>query len=421
MTQSDERRRTEGPGEAAQRHPRPSAAPRTTVRSVDEATYWEYLSASPHAGYQQSPQWGRARSGDWDPDLVGWYDRDGRLVGVALLRSRSLPVVRRRFAMMAQGPVVDWEHGDLPDLLGALEVYARAHGIFTLVAVPSLALRGWGPATVKAALADPEVTQWSQVRPDREDPVGYRAVQALSAAGWRRLPQDGMLDASQPLFTFWIPLGDRSEDEVLAGMTRAWRKNIRKAERDGVEVVRGTREDLPTVQRLYAETAERQGFAAQPLEYFESMWDALAGDQPGSFHLHLALHEGDVLAANGTARAGGHAQGVFAANGSLRRQIKASNAIYAEIIRQAVTDGADELDIGGVAVTLEADGPEAGLLLFKVDMGGEVREGIGGWELVLSPVLHAGFMRVLPLYGRLRHLVDSALRLPGSRRARSAG
>lgn len=417
MTLSDARPRTRGSrGTAGRRRGNPTP-PRTTVRRIDEDAYWDYLGSSPHAGYQQSPQWGRARSGDWDPELVGWYDTDGRLVGVALLRSRSLPVLGRRFAMMAQGPVIDWEHGDLPDLLGALETYARGHGIFALVVVPSLALRAWGPAAIKAALADPEVTQWSQVTSGREDPVGHRAVQALAAAGWHRLPQDGMLDASQPLFTFWIPLGGRTEDEVLAGMTRAWRKNIRKAEREGVVVLEGTREDLPTVQRLYAETAARQGFSAQPLEYFESMWDALADDQPGTFHLHLALHEGEVLAANGTARAGGRAQGVFAARGDLRRQLKAANALYAEIIRRAIEEGADQLDIGGVAETLEADGAEAGLLVFKADMGGEVREGIGGWELVLSPMLHAGFTQLLPLYGRVRHLLDAGLRRPGPRTA----
>lgn len=144
MTLSDARDRTKHPRGSAGRRRDLAPHPPTAVRGIDEDAYWEYLGSSAHAGYQQSPQWGRARSGDWDPELVGWYDADDRLVGVALLRSRSLPVVRRRFAMMAQGPVIDWEHGDLPDLLAALEAYARGHGIFALVVVPSLALRVWG-------------------------------------------------------------------------------------------------------------------------------------------------------------------------------------------------------------------------------------------------------------------------------------
>ena len=388
----------------------PTRGARTTVRSIDEKTYWDYLGASPHAGYQQSPQWGRARSREWHPELVGWYRQDGTLTGVALIRTRDLPLLHRSFAIVPQGPVLDWEHGDLPELLEALRAYARTRHIFTLVVVPRC------PCAVGARRP-------SRPRsPSRGRPSGRRShrPRTLAAAragpgptGWHHLPQGGV--PTHPAAVQCVDPAARRTEQVLAGMTRAWRKNIRKAERDGVVVVKGTREDLPAVQRLYTETAERQGFETHPLEYFEAMWDALAGEQPGRFHLHLALHDGDLLAANGTAQAGGHAQGIFAANGSLKRRIKASNAVYAEIIRQARADGADDLDIGGVAESLEADGPEAGLLLFKADMGGEVREYVGGWELVLSPLLHAVFTRLLSLYSRARHLTD---RVPRTIRGR---
>ena len=55
----------------------PSRTTRTAVREIDETTYWGYLRTSPYAGFQQSPEWGRARSGDWRPELVGWYDDAG--------------------------------------------------------------------------------------------------------------------------------------------------------------------------------------------------------------------------------------------------------------------------------------------------------------------------------------------------------
>lgn len=415
-----------------------SAPPRTTrtaVREIDETTYWGYLRTSPHAGFQQSPEWGRARSGDWRPELVGWYDDSagdgdegissggggdagadggagggGRLLGVALIRYRDLPLVHRSFAIVPQGPVLDWEHGDLPDLLRALGEHARVKHAFALVVVPPLARHRWDAATVKAALAAPEITRWSQVPPDHEDPVGRRAVEAMEAGGWHRLDQGGVLDAAQPLFNAWLHLTGRTEEEILAGMTRTWRKNIRRAEREGVEIREGTREDLSAVQRIYTETAQRQEFDTHPLEYFEAMWDALAAPGPGRFHLDLAVHEGDLLSAAGTAQAGPRAQGVFAANGSLKRELKASNLLYLARIRHARDDGADDFDLGGVASTLETDGPEAGLLLFKADMGAEFREHIGGWELVLDPLLRTVFTVLLPLHAGARHLADQVSR-----------
>jgi len=55
----------------------PSRTTRTAVREIDETTCWGYLRTSPHAGFQQSPEQGRARSGDRRPELVGRYDDAG--------------------------------------------------------------------------------------------------------------------------------------------------------------------------------------------------------------------------------------------------------------------------------------------------------------------------------------------------------
>ena len=385
-------------------------ATRTRVRTIDAETFWSHLQTSPYAGFQQSPEWGQARSGEWQPELVGWYDQEEHLVGVALIRYRDLPALPWRFAIIPQGPVIDWDHGDLADLLGALREHLESRRVFSVCIVPPLSLQRWSPGTVKAALADPRTSLWSQVGPDVVDLVGEHAVEVFEEQGWRRLEQGGVLDSSQPLYNAWLPLRGRSEDEIFHGMTRSWRKNIHRAEREGVVIVEGDRSDLPAVQRLYTETAERQGFRTQPLEYFEAMWEELSTDGPGRFHLDLAVHEGDLLSASGTAQAGYRAQGVFAANGSVKRHLRASNALYAERIRHSCADGAYDFDLGGVADSLDAEGPEAGLLLFKADMGGEVREYVGGWELVLRPAVHSAFSRLLPVYAQARDLAGQASR-----------
>ena len=67
-------------------------------------------------------------------------------------------------------------------------------------------------------------------------------------------------------------------------------------------------------------------------------------------------------------------------------------------------------DDAGVASTLEADGPEAGLLQFKADMGAELRECIGGLELVLHPFLRTVFTLLLPLHAGAGRLADQASR-----------
>ncbi|RAE89013.1 hypothetical protein DN545_40555, partial [Burkholderia multivorans] len=60
-----------------------------------------------------------------------------------------------------------------------------------------------------------------------------------------------------------LRLDGLTEEAVQARMTKAWRKNIRRSAREGVEVTPGGRDDLGDVHRLFVETAERNGFAPQ--------------------------------------------------------------------------------------------------------------------------------------------------------------
>ena len=87
--------------------------------------------------------------------------------------------------------------------------------------------------------------------------------------------------------------GDRTpltEQQVLAGMNQLWRRNIKKADKSGVAVSVGGREDLKAFHDLYVHTAERDGFTPRPLSYFETMYDALSAEDPDRITLHLAHH-----------------------------------------------------------------------------------------------------------------------------------
>ena len=71
------------------------------------------------------------------------------------------------------------------------------------------------------------------------------------------------------------------------------RYNIRYAEKKGVEIFEGTREDLRIFQNIMVETGERDNFGIRPLEYFERMHDCLGKEH---FKLLMARHEGIIIA-----------------------------------------------------------------------------------------------------------------------------
>ena len=61
-------------------------------------------------------------------------------------------------------------------------------------------------------------------------------------------------------------------------MNQLWRRNIKKADKAGVEVEHGTPADLKAFHELYALTADRDGFTPRPLSYFETMFEALGAE-----------------------------------------------------------------------------------------------------------------------------------------------
>lgn len=373
-----------------------------TVSTLDTDEHWRFLERFGTASYQQTPQWGAARGRDWEHEALGIRDASDELVGAALVRYRRLLGSGLRFAFIAQGPLVDWTAADSPRQLQALVGHLRSREVFAVRIAPPVTLRRWNAATVRAGLAAPGITRFADLRPDHVSSTATRLVSALRDLGWAEVRNDADAEGSQPRFTFQLRLDSGSEEAVLAGMTKTWRKNIRKAQRAAVEVCGGSADDLEEVQRICAETARRGRFAPQPREYFEAMLSTLGADFPGRFSFDVVRHEGTALAVGGTAQVGRRAQGVFAATSAQRPHLKPSNALYWEIIRRAIGDGAEVFDIGGVDDVLDEAAPASGLVRFKADMGADAHEYIGVWDLPLRPTVYAVFSALLRLRAGLR-------------------
>jgi lipid II:glycine glycyltransferase (peptidoglycan interpeptide bridge formation enzyme) len=193
-----------------------------------------------------------------------------------------------------------------------------------------------------------------------------------------------------------IPLvGDdgtrRTDDDVLAGMNQLWRRNIRKAEKAGVVVSTGSGEDLKAFHDLYVHTAGRDHFTPRPLAYFRTMYDALGSEDAGRITLWLAHHEADLVAATIAIRVGRHAWYSYGASSTDKREVRGSNAVQWEMIRDAMAQGAEVYDLRGITDTLDPDDPHVGLIQFKVGTGGEAVESVGEWDLPLNRVLYRGF------------------------------
>ena len=367
-----------------------------TITAQEHLAFIRSVTASPggSASFLQTPAWAAVKP-EWTAESIGWT-RDGEVVGAALVLYRQLPRVKRYLAYLPEGPLVDWSSESLASWLEPMAAHLKGKGAFGIRIGPPVVTRRWSAAQVKEGNADDAVHSLSTLPPTERSQVGATVVSQLREAGWRPQSVAGGFAAGQPQYNFQIPLVDaqgnpRSEDDVLAGMNQQWRRNIKKAAKLGVEVEHGTSADLKAFHELYAHTASRDHFTPRPLSYFETMFESLGAEEPDRIRLYLARHEGDLVASTIWIRVGVHTWYSYGASSSEKREVRGSNAVQWQMIRDSLAVGAHVYDLRGITDTLDSDDSHVGLIQFKVGTGGEAVEYAGEWDLPLNKPIYKAF------------------------------
>ncbi len=375
-----------------------------TVRTISADEHLAFLRTQTSAGvsFLQTPAWAQVKK-EWVAESLGWT-RDGTVVGAALVLYRRIPRSTRSLAYLPEGPVIDWDDPDLGSWLTPMAAHLKSQGAFGIRIGPPVVTRRWSAAQVKDGIADEQVTSLTALPPTERSESGAAVVSQLRELGWRCQSVAGGFAAGQPQYNFWIPLAGRTDDDVLKGMNQLWRRNIKKAEKAGVEVRVATsstyEEDLAAFHALYAHTAERDHFTPRPLSYFRTMYDALAAEDPDRIRLYLGHHEGDLVAATIAIQVGRHAWYSYGASSTEKREVRGSNAVQWRMIRDALESGAEVYDLRGITDTLSSDDPHVGLIQFKVGTGGEAVEYAGEWDLPLRPLIYRAFDTYMRRRGR---------------------
>jgi lipid II:glycine glycyltransferase (peptidoglycan interpeptide bridge formation enzyme) len=374
-----------------------------TVREITPEQHRAYIRTRPSVSFLQVPAWGEVKS-DWGHYSLGWFDGD-RIVGACLVLTRKVPKLPRFLAYVPEGPDIDWSgvrsaemlHEWLDPFLSEL----KSRGCFAVKIGPPVPIRRWRADTVKRAVGSGQAARLGDIEPDWQDGAAVAVLESLRALGWRQEEQQGAgFGDIQPRYVFQLALAGKSDDELLAGFNQLWRRNIRKAAKAGVEVVRGDRGDLAEFHSLYVETAQRDGFLPRPLPYFQGMWDAFAAEDSAAMEVYLARHDGKVLAATTAMTVGDHCWYSYGASSGEGREVRPSNAIQWRMITDARDAGASVYDLRGITDTLDSKDPLFGLIQFKLGTGGYAQEYVGEWDYALRPAMSWAFDQYMARRGQ---------------------
>jgi len=195
-------------------------------------------------------------------------------------------------------------------------------------------------------------------------------------------------------------------DKVLEGFKSKWRYNIRLAERKGVSIREGTRDDIAPFYAILQETARRDRFVVRARSYFEKLWDELK--PRGMLKMFMADFEGRPIAGILLTCMGERVIYTYGASSNEHRNVMPNHLIQWTAIRWAVENGYRIYDFRGVSPMREGKAAEehiAGLNRFKEGFGARYIEYAGEFDLPLRVGWYGVWRTAFPLALKVRKAI----------------
>ena len=303
---------------------------------VDRWAAWDrFLEATPAAGFMQASWWADFRATVGYRHFAAILKGGDGILGGAMVQ-RFLHRSGCAFYYIQDGPVLPRDPSLAEDVLEATLAVIDEH-------------RRTEKAKVSHLRIEPRWERLDTVLPGFE-PIARRDRYV------------------EPRNTLLIDLRP-SPPEILAGMKPKGRYNVSVARRHGVSIVEDTSpHGLEDFQRIYHDTAVRQGFRPKPRAYFESLLALAAAGRRAA--LHFAEHDGLRIAAALVVRFGARATYFYGGSLAERRHVMAPYLLHFEIMVRAREAGCECYDLWGVAPAGDSAHAWAGISVFKRQFGG---------------------------------------------------
>jgi peptidoglycan pentaglycine glycine transferase (the first glycine) len=330
-------------------------------RVTDPDAWNAFVEGAPYHAFPQLWEWGevRAQSG-WRPIRLAIGPSEEEPVAGAQLLLRRMPLLDWHLAYVPRGPVGALDDPDVREVLvRALRALGRQERIATVRADPEAV-----PATLYGG--------------------------ALLRPPWRAAPK------VQPPTTRVIDLTP-GEEALRANLRRKHRQYVSKAERSGVGVerfdgatpARVIRPALAEFHAIYRATANRAGFVARQVTYYQRVWKAFAPN--GHVRLSFAVKGGRRIAVLFHFLCGERAVESYGGMTDAGAEARANYLLKWAAISDFAHEGFRVYDMWGLAT--------GGIRQFKEGFGGTEIEYVGARDLALRPPIDAALRVAIPAYG----------------------
>lgn len=321
-----------------------------TVKEINQKNIWEkFVLSYPNANFLQSFNWG-----DFHQKLgkvikrIGFYQEE-KIVGVMLCVKEKAK--RASYLTIPGGPLIDWSSSE------QLNLFKKA----------------------VVDIAESEKCSFIRARPQILE--NEKNSTLFKKLGFKSAPMHLHAELTSQLDL------DKAEDQILSGMRKTTRYEIKQAQKLGIKIKTSTNlSDVDEFYKLQAETAKRQGFIPFDKKFLQVQFAAFVKDQ--QVILYTAYLGKIKLAQAFIIFYGQEADYHYGASTQDGRKYPGAYLIQWEAIKEAKKRKIKRYNFWGVAPIEAKDHRFYGVSVFKRGFGGEDLEYLHARDLIINPILY---------------------------------
>lgn len=310
-----------------------------------------------NGSFLQSSHWGRVKS-DWLWHGLICRDATGKISGTMALLEHRMRFVRRCLLYAPRGPVA-LSRAASAELIAAARKLCTERGAYLL-------------------RIDPPIGENERDKIDFLHRMGFLQNTATD------------FSLFQARLNYQLDLTGQTPETLLQRYHPSLRRNVRLAERNGVEICRGTLLDLPDFYAMMRQTARKNGFTPYPAQYYRSILTQMQEYAT----LYLARSEGKTIAGAITVRFGKIASFFYGCSDANALRLHPNELLQYRMQCDAIRSGCTVFDLRGVEGEPVKTDPKYGLHRYKRKFGAELVRYAGEFDLILAP-LTAALVRII--------------------------
>ena len=303
--------------------------------------YEEFLLNHYRCHYAQSKNWANVKN-DWKNEIIVVRDEKGKIKGALSLLIRKIPYFNATLMYAPRGPICG-ENDELvfSKLVEGADKLAKKYKSFMIK-------------------MDPDILSSNE---------GFKEIarnNGFKIAG--KIKDSSKL--IQPRYVSRLDIKGKTEEEVFKNFHSKTRYNVRLAQKKGITLREGSRDDIKIFKEIMEVTGERDGFYIRSTEYFEKIYDAM---QPNHIKIMFAEYEGEPISCVMNILYGNKQWYLYGGSLNKYRNLMPNYLIQWEMIKKAIQDKCDIYDFRGNCATDMTHFNE-GLYRFKKGFGAEMVE-----------------------------------------------